>query len=251
MEEKNPIQVADRLFQTLELLAKKGSMALMEVSKELNLHKSTVHRILNSLLYLGYVRQEAESGKYSLTFKLVELSTQILEHQDILKQTRPYLKQLMEQTGETVHLVQLDGYEAVYIDKVEAYQNSIRLVSRVGSRIPLYCSGVGKALAATMSDSKLKQLWDNSVIEKKTPHTITDFAEFSKCVAEVRQKGYAEDREENELGIRCIATALCDYTGAARYAFSISAPVSRMPDERVQELAGWIQKTRQMIEREM
>lgn len=251
MEEKNPIQVADRLFQTLELLAKEGSMGLMEISKELDLHKSTVHRILNSLVYLGYVRQEAESGKYNLTFKLVELSTQILDHQDILKLTRPHLKSLMEQTGETVHLVQVDGCEAVYIDKVEAYQNSIRLVSRVGSRIPLYCSGVGKAILATMSESAVKQIWDNSVIQQKTPYTITDYNQFWQCINETRKRGYAEDKEENELGIRCIATALTDYSKKARYAFSISAPISRMSDERVQELAKWVRKTREMIEREM
>ena len=142
LENKNPIQVADRLFQAMELLAANGPMGLMEISLQLSLNKSTVHRILNSLIYMGYARQNPEDNRYELSFKIVGLANQMMEKVDIVKLVRPYLRRLMEDTGETVHFVERDNTDAVYIDKVESYANSVQMVSRIGSRIPLYRSGV-------------------------------------------------------------------------------------------------------------
>lgn len=247
MENKNPIQVADRLFLVLETLAETGPVALADLCRHLDLNKSTLHRLLCSLIYMGYVKQDTETGKYSLSFKLLTLSNKLLSHMDILEAVRPCLKRLSEETGETVHFVQLDGIEAVYIYKEESYQNSIRMVSKVGSRIPLYCSGVGKAMAADMDESKVLELWNNSTAEKLTPHTITDYNQFCQKIKEVRQKGYALDDEENELGVRCIAVSIPDYKGRPKYAFSISAPVARMSDERIQELAEIVLRTKKEI----
>lgn len=237
MEDKNPIQVADRMFQAIELLVDRGPMELKDISSNLNLNKSTTHRVLSSLAYMGYVRQECESGKYELTFKIVELSNKIIEKTDIVHIIRPFLKQLMELTGETVHLVELEGTEAVYIEKVVSFSNTVQMVSRIGSRIPLYCSGVGKAIIAEMEDQEIKEFWAGSKIVKRTAHTITDFAEFMEGIREAREKGYALDNEENEPGIRCIAVSLPDFGKNVRYAISISAPVTRMDDLRIQELA--------------
>lgn len=250
-EEKNPIQVADRLFQTLETLAFHGPTGLMELSSELNLHKSTVHRILNSLIYMGYARQDAETNKYSLTYKIVEISNQILNKTDIIDILRPHLKKLVNETGETVHLVSLDGNEAVYIDKVESFQNSVRMVSKVGSRIPLYCSGVGKAMMAEMEQERIKKIWDRSEIKRMTEHTITEYSDFLEILEKVKEQGYAMDNEENEIGVRCIAASLKDYRGKPQYAFSISVPVNRLPDERVEELACAVLKAKEEMMKEV
>ena len=137
MESKNPIQVTDRLFLVLETLAELGPSTLAALCQNMDLNKSTVHRLLSSLMYVGYVKQEPETGKYMLSFKLLTLSNKILSRMDILEIVRPFFKRLSEETGETVHFVQIDGYDAVYIYKEEAYQNSIRMASKVGSRIPL------------------------------------------------------------------------------------------------------------------
>ena len=115
MEEKNPIQVSERIFHTIECLARTGPIGLLELSKELNLNKSTVHRILNSLICMEYAKQDAETLKYSLTFKFCGIANQILAQNNIIDLIRPYIKELAEQTNETVHLVQLDGLNAVYI----------------------------------------------------------------------------------------------------------------------------------------
>ena len=249
-EEKNPIQVADRLFLTMETLAQKGPMGLIELSNQMELHKSTVHRLLNSLIYMGYARQDLETGKYSLTFKLLELSNQLLAHVDVIEIVRPYLKKLMRQTGETVHFVQKDGNYAVYIDKVESDQNSVRMVSKVGSRIPLYCSGVGKAMLARTGDQEVREIWEHSDVRALTEHTITDYERFQEEIHEIRRRDYALDNEENEVGVRCIATAFEIPAGDGRYAFSISAPAGRMSEERIRELAGYILKIKAELMKE-
>lgn len=237
---KNPVQVAQRIFQVIEALSITGPAGLMELSNSLGLHKSTAHRLLTSLAFMGYVRQDEETGKYMLTFKIVELSSRVLGQLDVPSLVHPCLKKLMEQTGETVHLVQRDGNDAVYIDKVEALSGTVRMVSRVGSRIPLYCSGVGKAILAMMKDGQVRDIWQASKISSLTEHTIISLEKLYPVLAAVRKNGYAMDDEENEIGVRCIAAAVPDYKGHPKYAFSISAPAGRMTAGRVEELAGYV-----------
>lgn len=237
MEDKNPIQVTDRLFLVLETLAETGPVTLAALCQRLTLNKSTIHRLLSSLIYVGYVRQEPETGKYALSYKLLTLSNKILSHMDILEAARPFFRQLSQETGETVHFVQIDGLEAVYIYKQESNQNSIRMASMVGNRIPLYCSGVGKAMLADMPEEKVREIWEKSHVRKMTPDTVIDYERFQEMLEETRQKGYALDNEEHELGVRCIAASIPDYNGNPFYAFSISAPVTRMDDARIEELS--------------
>lgn len=247
MEDKNPIQVADRLFGALELLAENGDAGVMEVSTALGLNKSTAHRVLNSLIYMGYARQNEETGRYEPSLKVVDLANKVMKHVDIVQAVRPYLRKLMEMTDETVHFVERDGVDAVYIDKIESYRNGIQMVSRIGSRIPLYCSGVGKAIAAELDEHEVEEIWNRSRILSLTPYTITDFETFRRELSETRERGYALDNEENESGVRCIAVSLKDYTGRVKYAFSISAPVSRMDNERIRQLAGYVLEIKDQI----
>lgn len=252
-EDKNPIQVAGRLFGALEYLAEHGESGLMEISEHLGLNKSTAHRIVSSLQYMGYVRQSRESGKYELTFRIVDLSSQVMNRMDIIGVVRPYLRKLMEKTGETVHFVKREGAEIVYIDKVEAYQNSIRMVSHIGSRLPFYRSAVGKAMAANMTAEEVRELWDASDIEKITPSTITDYDDFCRTLDAARKDGYALDNEENEIGVRCIGASLMISSDTSErpgteYAFSISVPISRMDDARIAELSEYVLQTRKDIE---
>ncbi len=251
MEQKNPIQVAGRLFQALELLTESGSIGLMELSNTLGLNKTTAHRVLNSLIYMGYARQNSVDGKYEPTFKIVDMANKIIGRVDIVQIVRPHLRKLMEVTGETVHFVEREGTDAVYIDKVESFNNGIQMVSRIGSRIPLYCSGVGKAMVAQMDEWEAEEIWNSSEIVRLTPCTITDFDEFRREMETVRRMGYAMDNEENETGVRCVACSLKDFMGKAKYAFSISAPVSRMDNARIEELAGYILNAKKEIEGEI
>ena len=229
-EKGNPIQVADRLFGTLEYLAEHGASNLMDVADALELNKSTAHRILTSLQYMGYVRQREEDSRYELSYKIVHLSSQVISRMDIIARVRPCLRKLMESSGETVHFVKREGAEVVYVDKVESTRNAFHMVSQIGSRIPVYRSGVGKAIAATMEEKNVARLWQESQLD------------------EVRSRGYALDNEENEVGVRCIAASL-DIPGCpSEYAFSISAPVGRMDNDRIAALARDVLAAKREIE---
>lgn len=247
MKEKNPIQSAQRIFQVLELLADKGEMGLLELSQKLNLNKSTVHRMLSSLIYMGYATQNEETQKYDLSFKLVTIAGKLLDRTNILTIARPYLEELSQLSGETVHLVKREGSHILYIDKVEAKVGSIRMVSHIGMVRPMYCSGVGKAIMSTMDKEEITQIWKESIIEKKTKNTITDFNQLLQVLEEVKKSGYALDDEENELGVRCIAACIHDYHREVKYAFSISGPTNRMTKERTLELSEYVLKVQEEL----
>ena len=250
-EVKNPVQSAERIFQVLEMLADNGDMGLMEISSALNLHKSTVHRLLMSLIYMGYAKQDEVTQKYTLTYKMVSMAGKMLDRMDILQVAKPYLERLSDISGEAVHLVQREGNHILYIYKIEAKVGTIRMVSHVGMVHPMYCSGVGKAIMATLPEKEVKQIWNESIIERKTDKTITDIDEMLQVLAEVREKGYALDDEENEEGVRCIAACLHGYSKEVKYAFSVSGPVSRMTKERVEELAVDMKKVQEELSREL
>ncbi len=249
---KNPVQSAERIFAVLEELAETGPIGLMDLSVRLGLHKSTVHRLLMSLICMGYVRQEDSNGKYMLTFKIVELSEKVLSKMDVVYQVHPLIAKLANDCRETVHFVQKRGTEVIYLDKVAPIyprESAIHMASQVGITRPLYCSAVGKAILAEMQEEEVEYIWNNSVIDKKTEYTITTLSELKNELEVVRVKGYALDNEENELGVRCIAVSIKNHQGIANNAFSISAPAVRMTQDRIEELAVEIRRTKIAIEK--
>lgn len=250
-ETKNPVQSAERIFLVMEMLADNGEMGLMEISAALGLHKSTVHRLLMSLIYMGYAKQDETSQKYMLSYKIVSMAGKLLDRMDIMQVAKPYLERLSDLSGEAVHLVAREDNNILYIYKIEAKVGTIRMVSHVGMVHPMYCSGVGKAIMATLPEKELRQIWNESVIEKKTDKTIVDYEEMLRVLEEVKRNGYALDDEENEKGVRCIAACLKSYQNEVKYAFSISGPTSRMTRERVKELSVDVKKVQEELSREL
>ena len=240
VENGAPIQSVSRIFSILERLAKSGPMGVTELSERLKLSKGTVHRMLSTLSALGYVAKDKQSDKYFLTVKFLRLSSAMLKHSDIRSQVRPVLEELSQRSGETVHFVKRDGNNIVYIDKVESTKNSLQMVSRIGLTHPLYRTGVGKAIMAEMTDEQIEKAWSGFDVSPKTEKTIISFSDFRREIEKIRAQGYAIDDEENELGIKCIAAAIADETGEFSYAFSISAPISRMDDKRIEELSALV-----------
>ena len=149
MAEKSGVQSVERIFQLIEhLAAHPTGVSLQRLAEETGLAKSTVHRLLASLVGLGYVVQDEENGHYRLTLKMFELSSGIVDSMDIMGVAKAHLERLSQRTGEAVHLVIRDGRDIVYIYKTES--GPMRMSSRVGLRSPLYCTGVGKAILATL-----------------------------------------------------------------------------------------------------
>lgn len=236
--DKNPVQSADRIFQVIDVLTERGPCGLLEISSMLSLNKSTVHRLLNSLIYMGYVKQNEETLKYQMTLKVVTIAGKVLKQIDILSVAQPYMRFLMEQSCETVHLVKRVDNNIMYISKLEpSYDGrSIRMASFIGMVSPLYCTAVGKAIMSELSEEEVHGIWKSSNLEKKTEYTILEMEQLLTELAAIRRLGYAMDNEENEVGVRCIAASIKDYSGTANYAISISASAARMSNERMQEL---------------
>ena len=236
MAEKSGVQSVERIFQLIEhLAAHPTGVSLQRLAEETGLAKSTVHRLLASLVGLGYVVQDEENGHYRLTLKMFELSSGIVDSMDIMGVAKAHLERLSQRTGEAVHLVIRDGRDIVYIYKTES--GPMRMSSRVGLRSPLYCTGVGKAILATLPGDELEDIWTHSNVQKLTDKTITDLEELRSQLVEVRANGYAIDDEENELGVRCVAVAIPGADGRAESAFSISGLAPYMTPERIRRIA--------------
>ena len=212
MTEKGGVQSVERIFQLIEQLASHPAGAsLQRLAQETGLAKSTVHRLLASLVSLGYAAQEPETGRYRLTLKMFDL-------------------------------VIRDARDIVYIYKTES--GPMRMSSRVGLRSPLYCTGVGKAILATLPPEEVEDVWNHSSLKKLTSRTVVDLTEMQDQLAEVRANGYAIDDEENEMGVRCVAVAIPGPDGRAESAFSISGLAPYMTPERIRRVAALALDTR-------
>ena len=244
---KNGTQSIQRIFGVIEALAAHpGRTSLQQLCAATGLAKSTAHRMLASLVEMGYVVQDSFTTRYRLTLKLFELGSAVVNDMDILTVARPHLDRLSRQTGEAVHLVLRDGADIVYLYKAEAL-GVRRMSSQVGLRAPMYCTGVGKAILATLPPAEVQSVWDSSAIHRITEHTIVDYSQLCEQLRAVRQKGFAIDDEENELGIRCVAVALPGPGGKAEAAFSLSSLVPHMSEERIAQLAQMSLSTRDAI----
>ncbi|WP_058485731.1 IclR family transcriptional regulator [Defluviitalea phaphyphila] len=234
------VQSVDRALSILEVLSNyEEGLGLAELSSKLGLHKSTVHRLLATLIVKGYVEQSSLTNKYKITLKLFELGNKKISNINILEIARPYLKELMKKTNEVVHLVIRENIDIIYIDKVES-ENTIRMHSKIGRRSPMYCTAVGKAIMAGLEEEEVQDIWNKSEIKQYTDFTITDFNDMKKELERIRKKGFAIDEQENELDVRCIGAAIFDYTGKPYAAISISGPVTRMTDEKIEKFSKWL-----------
>ena len=243
MTEKGGVQSVERIVQLIAQLASHPAGAsLQRLAQETGLAKSTVHRLLASLVSLGYAAQEPETGRYRLTLKMFELSSGIVNSMEIMDVAKAHLERLSQRTGEAVHLVIRDAQDIVYIYKTES--GPMRMSSRVGLRSPLYCTGVGKAILATLPPEEVEDVWNHSSLKKLTSRTVVDLTEMRDQLAEVRANGYAIDDEENEMGVRCVAVAIPGPDGRAESAFSISGLAPYMTPERIRRVAALALDTR-------
>ena len=243
----NLVQTIEKVSSILDILGQypKG-ISIRDLSAGLRLPKGTTHRLLSSLNYFGYVRQDSRTKKYLLGFKLVELGHLLLSQIDLRREAEPFLKGLAERTRETVHMVFLDRNEIVYIDKVESDHNAsgLRMASRVGLRNPAHSCAVGKVLLAHLPEEDVDRIIKEKGLSRRTENTIVDPMELKVHLKQVRRQGYAIDDEENEKGIRCVAAPIYSEAGKAVAAISISGPAVRVTRRLVQEfLRGEVMKT--------
>ncbi len=248
---ENSIQSLDRALNIIELLAvHREGMGVTEIGKLLELHKSTVHRILNALLERGYIEKEEKHGYYKLGLKFIEISSLYLNKVELKTEALPYLRRLAEITGQSVHLAILQGMEAIYIEKVEAV-NSIRMYSQIGRRVPVYCSAIGKVLLSGKDDEELDKILNQICFNKITEHTLTSKVELLKEIHQTKMKGFAIDNEENEIGIRCIASPIFDYRGKLIASVSTSGDKKFISEEKDMEVSSYVKEAADNISRRL
>lgn len=228
-------QSAQRVLSMLEYLTENGQASLGDIAKSLGLNKSTAHRFATTLVQAGYARKDPGDHTYSATTKVVEIASQVMQRLEIHRVLRPTLDELANAVGATAHLGILDGYDLVYIDKVDG-TSPIRMASRIGARGTCHSTALGKVLLASQPEAEWESYIRNRGLTRRTPRTITSRDELLAELGRVRRNGWAMDDVENEAGIRCIAGPVHDHLGQVVAAISVSDWTVSMTKQRAQQL---------------
>lgn len=212
-----------------------SELGISVLAARLGLAKSTIHRLASTLVDTGMLEQNPETGKYRLGLTVFELGSLVRRKMDISREAKGWLMTLREQTGETVHLSVLHAGSVVCVNFLES-QQVIRLTSGLGLRKPAYCTAEGKVLLAFGPEAVVAEVIDAG-LRRYTIRTITSPATFREELISVRQRGYAVEDEEYELGMRCVAAPVRDDSGALVAAVGVAGPVQRMNKSQFPGLA--------------
>lgn len=232
-----PVKAVAKALRILETLGKESrDFGLVELSRELAIEKSTLHRLLGTLEVRGFVRKDPSSLRYSLGIKMLELGTAVTARSALGQAAAPALDRLAVRCQQTVNLAVLDGDEILYVAKRESSE-PVQLTVEVGRRLPAHPTALGKAMLAFRPVPELRRLFSRRRrLRQFTPNTITDPGDLVRHLEEVRRAGVAVDREELVLGLRCLGAPVLDFTGYAVAAMSIAAPAVLLGEERIAEL---------------
>jgi DNA-binding IclR family transcriptional regulator len=238
------VQSLDRAFDLLEAFGSGvEERGVAELARELDLPRATVHRLLSSLSHRGFLAQDELTGKYRLGLKLFELGSLVGDSLDVRRVGHPAMVDLMKQSGETTHLVVLEGTDIVFVDKVET-DNPFRMVSQIGRRLPARFSGSGKALLTELSEDELRRRFSATL-------DAIELGQLLAHLAHIRACGWAMDDEETQAGLRCVGTVIRDHHGVAIAGLSVSGPVVRIGDDRVPNLVQLLCSTADSISRSL
>ena len=203
-----------------ELAQSTEGMTAVELASSIGVHKTSAYRYLNTLIQGGYIQSDGD-GRYHLGNKILELGSQKLRRMPLRETAHPFLVKLSADTQKTVHLCVLDGHDIIYIDKIESHR-TLPIMSRIGSRAPAYCTGVGKALLSGLPTDQVVSLLREVTLEKRTPNTITDPIKLLEEIKITAERGYAIDNGEHEEGIKCFAAPIKEYGGDVVGAVSLT-----------------------------
>ncbi len=232
------VQSLDRALDVLEALAAgDDDVGLSQITERTGLPLGTAHRLLSSLVARGYAAQDRETRLYGPGPKLLEVAARAAASRrfGLNRIARPCLRDLTGATDETSNLLVLQGDEGVYSEQV-ASPRLVRMFTEVGQRVPLYCTGGGKAILSGFPEEQLEAYLARTTLRSFTPKTIATPEGLRRELAEAHLHGFALDDEEREVGVCCIAAPIFDRQGRCVAALSISGPTTRMSRERALSL---------------
>ncbi len=244
--QKYHIKVLRKALDVLELFSEEVSeLTAAEISKLLNQNKTSAFRIISNLEAAGYLEKDPATLKYRLGMKLFFLGSLVRPYSQLKRMAKPFLTELNQQCGETVHLTVLHKGEVLYLDKLEGHYTIRVVISRIGESLPAHCSGVGKMLLSSLPEKEVAELVASRGLPKFTPKTITTLNDLKRELALTRERGFAIDNEEVEAGIKCVAAPI-HFNGAVIAAISASAPKERFERNREELISLVMDQARQI-----
>jgi IclR family KDG regulon transcriptional repressor len=241
-DSKQPESVAAvlKVFAILNALGERSDIGITDLSVRLAMPKATVYRFLQTMKSLGYVRQEADSERYGLAMRTFELGSKALPSPELVDLAKHHMQMLADATGETVHLGSLIDSEIIYIHKVDS-RHMLGMYSRIGRRAPLHCTAIGKVLMAWEHPERRDRILDGAEFKRFRDKTITERPAFVAELEQVRQQGFAEDREEFDDHIRCLGVPIFDRLSQPIAGLSVSFPTFRFDAEKAPEVVKLLQ----------
>ncbi len=228
---KYRIKVLEKTFKILALFTEQArALSVKEIAELLGYNPSSIFRIVKNLEDVAYLEKDLDTQKYKLGFGLYYLGTLAESHTMMRKIARPFLERLSEECEETIHLAVIHRGQALYLEKIPS-KKVLQVISRIGTKLPCHCSGVGKMLLSALPPDKIQQIVQEKGLARFTQNTITDVQSLLRELDGIRQQGYALDNEEIETGLKCIAAPVRDPAIGVVAAVSISAPKDRFDAE--------------------
>jgi len=235
-------QALSRGLGVLEALAATDAGAtLTTLAAQLKLPAPTAHRLLATLESSGYV-QAGPKGEWRIGVRAFRVGSAFLAHRNLAVQAFPYLKDLMDRSGETANLAVIESGEAVFVEQVQC-RELMRMSAKLGARAPMHASGVGKAMLAAMDARGVAGSLGKRELVRHTPRTIVSYDALAAELTETRARGYAIDDEEHALGLRCVAATVLDENGEPWAAVSLAGPTTRITPERIPALGALVRLT--------
>lgn len=229
------IQSLDRALDVLETLASPGGMTLSELSAHLDQSPATMHRVLATLERREFVEISPDRQVWFIGSEAYRTGAAFLRRSNVVERSRPIMRELMLETGETSNLgIEKDG-DVLFISQIETHE-SIRAFFPPGTLSPLHASGIGKALLSTYDDDRFSALFKSSTLKRFTENTVHSLAQLKEELLVSRERGYAIDDEERTKGMRCVAAPILNVHGEAVAGISVSGPTHRMPDRLFKQI---------------
>ena len=242
------VKSLQKALEILNLFTDKPVLGVTEISEHFGLYKSTVHNILSTLKAMEYLEQDEETGKYRLGIQIFNLSKAMADTYSITKIAMPYMQELSNQTGERCYLAVPYRWKVLYLEAMYPAESVELMRSILGERAQMYCTGLGKAMLANMSDRDIKEYIAGHELKAFTENSITDKDVFREELMRTRQRGYAIDDMEHEFGIKCMAMPIFDRTRSVYAAISISGLATHFTETQMAEWAILLKKYVNKIE---
>ncbi|MBA3056560.1 MAG: IclR family transcriptional regulator [Gammaproteobacteria bacterium] len=236
------VQVIERMFALMDVLAsRKESISLKEISEKTGLHPSTTHRLLNDLA-IGRFVDRSQPGSYRLGMRLLELGNLVKNRLNVRDAALVPMRRLHKLIQQPVNLSMRQGDEIIYIERAFSERSGMQVVRAIGGRAPLHLTSVGKLFLATDDPQRVRAYATRTGLSGHTKNSLTDLSTLERELSKVQQYGYAQDNEELELGVRCMASGIYDDQGALVAGLSISAPAGRLEEQWLPKLQATTQE---------